>query len=319
MDIKFNAKILEFIQQQEFHIDSCIALPQDASLRQYYRITFKNLSYIVMDCSLDYNNFAEFFAIQQLLDNNGIRVPKVFLKDEINYLAIIEDLGDVKVKDLLLSMDQKQQYNLYVTIISILHKTQKIAANAFLNVYDEAKMLQGIKTFLTWYLPYIGLKLEAKECEDFLHLWSDALKHLSHSSKVLNLMDFHVENIMAINDGTFALIDFQDAMISWPAYDLVSLLQDARFDVDFSMAKELIKKYSDLNAYSYDMIYSDYNILGAQRNSRILGIFVRKYLKDGQDSYLKFLPLVLKYLDYNFSNVEALKPVRLWMQDKKIL
>jgi aminoglycoside/choline kinase family phosphotransferase len=131
-------------------------------------------------------------------------------------------------------------------------------------------------------------------------------------------MDFHVENLMVYHNKIY-VIDFQDAYLTWPAYDLVSLLQDARYELPEAIANKLFYDYCKIIKINPIIMFSDYNIIGAQRNCRILGVFARKYIKDKNSNYLKLIPLVLKYLKENLNAIESLKPIKSWMITKGVL
>lgn len=288
-------------------------LQQDASFRSYIRIITDKGNYLIMDCSLEVESFDLFLQIQKLLDINNIKTPKILLVDSINFLAIIQDLGSRKMKDLLLNQNIDKQYTSYVSILNIMSNIQDIKPSGNLNIYGHTELLLGIKTFIRWYLPYKNIILNEHKENELIALCQEAFSYLSQDDFVLNLLDFHVENLMVF-DNEIYVIDFQDARLTWPAYDLVSLLQDARYEIPADITDNLFHKYCNIKNINPITMVSDYNIIGAQRNSRILGVFARKHMKDNNDSYLGLIPLVLKYLRQNLNAIESLQDIKLWME-----
>ncbi len=121
----------------------------------------------------------------------------------------------------------------------------------------------------------------------------------------------HLKDGMGNKKG-IGLLDFQDAMLSHPSYDLVSLLEDARYDVPEDLRDNMIDYYLSLQPHlDKESFLLAYHILGAQRNSRILGYFARKKLRDGDDKYMKFVPRVRKYLmnDLAHPALQRLRPL----------
>jgi aminoglycoside/choline kinase family phosphotransferase len=137
---------------------------------------------------------------------------------------------------------------------------------------------------------------------------------------------YHADNLMWLAERkaeqAVGLLDFQDALIGCPAYDLVSLLEDARRDVSPSLQKEMIEYYLSKSAIkdvqAFDTAYA---VLGAQRNSKIVGIFARLAIRDTKPRYLGYLPRVWKHLEHDLSH-PALAELKIWMdrvvpQDKR--
>lgn len=126
------------------------------------------------------------------------------------------------------------------------------------------------------------------------------------------MRDYHAENIMLLEDGRFGLLDFQDALIGHPAYDLVSMLQDARRDVSDDLEENMLAYYlTDHSKEAADDFRSHYAILGAQRNTKIIGIFTRLCVRDGKKRYLDFLPRMWRLLEKDLQH-PALEPMLKW-------
>ena len=119
---------------------------------------------------------------------------------------------------------------------------------------------------------------------------------------------------------SIGLLDFQDAVIGSPLYDLVYLLEDVRYDgITPELRDQSIGYYiQNSNLPSESDILQEYHIMGAQRNSRILGFFARKFLRDQQENYLKYIPLLLKYLEYDLSHPTLIN-LKIWFKQQKII
>jgi len=149
--------------------------------------------------------------------------------------------------------------------------------------------------------------------QEYLAIWSRVLDRLPDLGLVMSLRDYHVQNLMHIEGvKSLGILDFQDAVIGSPIYDIVSILEDAREDVDFEFANEIFEYYlSQMPHINRDNARLAYDILGAQRNIRILGVFARKKIRDGSDNYLHLIPRVLNYVARDLTN-PVLDEVREW-------
>ena len=126
------------------------------------------------------------------------------------------------------------------------------------------------------------------------------------------LRDYHAENIMLLGGlDDQGLLDFQDALVGHPAYDLVSLLQDARRDVSPAVEAAMIARYLEATGADHATFLADYAVLGAQRNAKIVGIFVRLCKRDGKPRYLDLIPRVWAQMERDLAH-PALAPVAAW-------
>jgi N-acetylmuramate 1-kinase len=158
-----------------------------------------------------------------------------------------------------------------------------------------------------WYMPAMQLEVDQNA---FDAVWSEALAPVADCHRVTVLRDYHAENIMLLEDGGQGLIDFQDALIGHPAYDLVSLLQDARRQVSPELEAEMLQYYQQA-AQPDDNFDLCYALLGAQRNTKIIGIFTRLWKRDGKERYLSFLPRMWGMLERDLEH-PGLAPLKTW-------
>lgn len=292
-----------FLQKAGLEDYQLIPLPVDASFRSYYRVQAKDKSFILMDAPPEQESIEDFIDIAQILSFHKFRAPEIFHTDLENGFLLLEDFGQVRIKDRLLELPQ-QEADIYEGVVRLLSDLQNNVRADHLNEQSLDLLISGIKTYVDWYFKLEGEELSDEEKDLYLEKWSDLLSALPDLGQVIVLRDFHVENLMCLADGEIGILDFQDAVLGHPAYDLVSVLQDARHDVSEDLEQKMIDLYLQLNPQlDKEQFLFSYNILGAQRNSRILGIFARKSLRDGQDKYLEFMPRVQGYLDRNWSSL----------------
>lgn len=182
-------------------------------------------------------------------------------------------------------------------------------------VYNKELLLDELSLYLKWYVPYIkGHRWSLDQEAEFRDLWQDILDLLfvnfDSSQYIVSLRDYHVQNIMFLQDRigvqALGLLDFQDAILAHPMYDVVSLLQDARVDVPTAFAAVMIEYFLAQNSHLHEEKESmmiAYYILGAQRNMRILGVFAQKALRDEDGSYLRYMKRVNQYLSFDLNTL----------------
>jgi aminoglycoside/choline kinase family phosphotransferase len=186
---------------------------------------------------------------------------------------------------------------------------------AGLRPYDRAELAREALIFLEWYAPAAGLALDAGP---YLEAWDAAWGGVlaeTRAAPVLTLRDFHADNLMLLDRPGHAglgLLDFQDALAGHPAYDLVSLLRDVRREVPQRLERAMLQRYMDAaNVANREGFTASYEIIGAQRHAKILGVFVRLRDRDGRSGYVERLPREWGHLGRAFRH-PALAGVRDW-------
>jgi aminoglycoside/choline kinase family phosphotransferase len=173
--------------------------------------------------------------------------------------------------------------------------------------------LEELLLFPDWYCPAVGLDVDA---DDYRAAWRAVLAPVAGDGlgPVTVLRDYHAENIMLVAGRTgirhFGLLDFQDAVAGHPAYDLASVLEDARRDVTPTIEREMLDLYANETGQCTDFERA-YWALAAQRNTRILGVFTRLWKRDGKSHYTAFQPRMWGLLERNLA-FPALAPIRDW-------
>lgn len=296
----------------------------DAGLRNYHRVkTDDGKSFVIMDCPPTYAKVSKFTQISDYLLKENFSAPMIFAQDVENGFLILEDFGSISLKDYLANNNQNvdQKNSTYHLIIDLLISLQNKVAPTFLKDFDDEILCNELDLFVNWYIPYkYNRELKIHEFNEFIELWQKIFSQAVVMPSSIILRDFHLENMMYLemreSINKIGLLDFQDALIGSPIYDLVSVLEDARFEVPRDMALQLIDYYAEKKALNKESVLINYHILGAQRNCRILGVFARKAVKENDDYYLQFMPRVEKYLEYDLSH-PILNNIKEWLKNLK--
>lgn len=270
-----------------------------------------------------------FVAIGNALKAAGFSTPDVFAHDLDNGLLLIEDLGDgVFGAELGRGRDQKELWSRATdTLIALRgHRPERTlplpdGTTHTLPLLDAGPLQIEAELLIDWYWPAAhGSAIPQTDRERFLALWGEIFAHLMREPKGWVLRDYHSPNLIALDDRppprNVGIIDFQDALLGPEAYDLVSVLQDARLDVPETIEAELLARYtaaveqSDALFRAEDFRFA-YAALGAQRNTKILGIFARLAKRDGKRQYLAHMPRIWGYLARDLAH-PRLAELRAW-------
>ena len=288
-------------------------LAGDASFRRYFRIHGADgATAVLMDAPPAHEDVGPFLKVAGHLLDRGFSPPRPLAIDREKGLLLLEDFGDDRVGPLL-QRDPGREREIYEVAVDILARIAAQPAPPDLMPYDDEAMRREVALLTDWYVPAVGLRVDE---EGYFRAWSDVwgdILRIVESNPVLVLRDYHADNLMVLPDREkLGLLDFQDALAGHPAYDLVSLLQDARRDVPPPLEEAMLARYVEAaNVATPDLFRAHYEILGAQRNSKILGIFTRLWKRDGKPHYLPLQPRVWAYLERNLAH-PALAPVRIW-------
>ncbi len=287
-------------------------LAGDASFRRYFRIARGNDRAMLMYAPPPEEDPAPFLHVAHWLSENDQRGPQILAENAAAGWVLTEDFGDDRMRDWLDEnpAGEEQAYAAAIDALVDLHRKQP----GPFDLYDMATYLREARLLTEWYCPAAGLDVDAA---GFDAAWEEALAPLVARQQpgVTVLRDYHAENIMLLEpapDGSGAqgLIDFQDALVGHPAYDLVSLLQDARREVSTDLEARMLDRYLQASGADGDF-HADYALLGAQRNAKIVGIFTRLHRRDGKPRYLDFIPRVWTAMERDLAH-PALAPVARW-------
>jgi len=299
-------------------------LAADASFRRYIRLTKTGQSVLVMDAPPPRENVAPFVTIARRLISLGLSAPRVLAEDRAHGFLLLEDFGDDTFTRLLgRGEPERPLYRLAVDTLIHLHTAAPASVPRDLPAYDSALLLTEAALLADWFVPAItGKPLPAPARRAYDDAWRAVFPLLAGEPPTLVLRDFHVDNLMRIAGRTgvaaCGLLDFQDAVTGPRAYDLMSLLEDARRDVPQDMAADLRVHYTasmpDLQTPDcrrrFDVSYA---ALAAQRHAKVIGIFTRLAVRDGKPVYLAHIPRVWGLLDRALDH-DALAPVADWFR-----
>ncbi|MFZ0208334.1 MAG: tRNA (adenosine(37)-N6)-threonylcarbamoyltransferase complex ATPase subunit type 1 TsaE [Roseiarcus sp.] len=266
-----------------------------------------------------------FLAMAGGLRAQGYSTPRILARDIHRGLALIEDFGDETVADE--NGPNASRYAEATSLLADLHARSlpselPVGHETYtLPVYDIEAMSIEVELALDWYAPVIARGSPSSGARmQFLALWREILAPVLGPRTTWTLRDFHSPNLhwLAERDGLkrLGLIDFQDAVLGPPAYDLASLLQDARCEVPGDLELRLLAHYTRRRAISdpsFDpgAFTTAYSVMGAQRATKILGLFTRLDRRDGKPQYLRLLPRIERTLAKNLAH-PVLEPLRQW-------
>jgi N-acetylmuramate 1-kinase len=329
-----------------------IPLSGDASTRRYMRLRLGGHSALLMDQpqtaeaptapanaspderrALGYNAVARlagadcgrFVAVANFLRSRGLSAPSVYADDAAQGFVLMEDLGNELYVDTLANGgDEHLLYAAAADVLAKLHAEPAPAAlprDKTLHVYDETALLAEIDLLTDWFFP-VALRRKAaqKELEEYRALWRKVLVPRFASTSVFVHRDYHAQNLMWLPNrrdvARVGLIDFQDAVAGAKAYDMVSLIEDARRDVPPEVGRATAAHYLramreqgtpvDEQDYAEEMA-----VFAAQRNTKIAGIFARLFKRDGKPRYLDYLPRVWSYLTADLEH-PSLRELKSW-------
>ncbi len=263
-----------------------------------------------------------FVAIADYLRGQGLSAPKIYAADIARGLVLIEDLGDLLFDRAIADGEDEQTlYAAAINMLAAIHRKpveRQIAPGMNLHPYDITALLIETDLLLDWYVPLVlGRSATNEERDTHRGLWVDALHPVTRGQKVFVHRDFHAQNLLWLPQRhdieRVGVIDFQDGVIGSPAYDIVSLLEDARRDVDPDLAKAMIAQYISLMGAGFDEagFRTALAVMAAQRNAKIVGIFARLHSRDEKSRYLDYLPRVWGYLGHDLEHT-SLAPLRDW-------
>jgi hypothetical protein len=292
-------------------------LPSDASFRRYVRLVGGPRPALLMDAPPPHENVRAFSRVARHLVALGLSAPRLYAADEDAGLLVIEDFGDeTYARRIAAGDDERALYALAIDVLIALHRAPEAAALAVPD-YDDARLIDNAALLLDWFLPAMtGRATPPAAAEDYRAAWRAVLPLRHGTPPALALRDFHVDNLMIVPGrdgvGRCGLLDFQDANRAPAAYDLVSLVEDARRDIAPALKEALVARYrAAFPGLGAEALRVSLAVMGAQRHARVIGVFARLWRRDGKPRYLPHIPRVWRLLGAALSEPE-LAPVRRW-------
>jgi N-acetylmuramate 1-kinase len=265
-----------------------------------------------MDAPPPHEDPRPFVAVAEWLTSVGLSAPQILARDLDKGLLLLADFGDWRLREFL-DEDPSRERGLYELATDVLVHLHQHSPMQGLQPHGLDQWLEELKLFTDWYCPAVGLDADSKS---YQAAWREVLEPVANDGlgPVTVLRDYHAENVMLVKgrEGVehFGLLDFQDALSGHPAYDLASVLEDARRDVPEEIEQAMLDRYIAAIG-NRDTFERAYWALAAQRNTRILGVFTRLWKRDNKPGYRRFQPRMWGLLERDLSQ-PGLEPVRDW-------
>ena len=339
------ALIRDFLDESGFGEAHRVRLQGDASTRIFERLTLNDRTAVLMNApprpdgppvhdGKPYSaiahlaeNVVPYVALAAGLRGFGLSAPEILQADLDRGLIVMEDFGDERLVGGDPPAPIEECYSAAVDLVASLHRRQlpdMLPVTSQLDYrlppYDMAAFLIEVELLLDWYLVGAGAPATAAARAAFVGHWREALAPAIEAPPTWVLRDYHSPNLLWLpqRDGIarIGILDFQDAVIGPAAYDVASLLQDARVDVPEAMEMALLGRYvrarlsddRDFDTAAFTLVYAT---LAAQRATKILGIFARLDRRDGKPQYLRHMPRLWNYLQRSLAH-PALASLNAW-------
>jgi len=336
----------KFLDESKFGEAERQRITGDASTRSYERLTIAGRNLILMNSprrpdgppvrgNKPYSAIAHlaedikpFIAMAKGLRDRGLSAPEIFAADLADGYAVLEDLGTEGIVAGDPPAPVEHRYETAVDVLVTLHRQYlpevlPVAPHVDhrLPRYDLDALLIEVELLPDWYLPHRGATLTEAARLEYLRLWREVLAPVVDQKPTWVLRDFHSPNLLWLPErrdlAQLGLLDFQDAVMGSPAYDLASLLQDARVTVSERTEVQLLDRYMRLRRQAdryADLagVTNAYFVLAAQRASKILGIFARLDKRDGKPQYLRHIPRIWTYVQRSLMNHPPLATLKIW-------
>jgi len=302
----------EFLAASGWAGADILPLAGDASFRRYFRVVTGDRSAVLMDAPPPHEDPRPFIAVAEWLASVGLSAPQILARDLERGLLLLGDFGDWRLREFL-DEDPGREEELYALATDVLVHLHQHSPMPGLRPHGLDQWLEELGLFTEWYCPAVGLDVDAAAYEA---AWRDVLAPVADDGlgPVTVLRDYHAENVMLVDGlegvGRFGLLDFQDAVAGHPAYDLASVLEDARRDVPEAIEQAMVRRYVAATGHG-DQFERAYWALAAQRNTRILGVFTRLWKRDDKPHYRRFQARMWGLLERDLAQ-PSLAPVRAW-------
>lgn len=320
------AEIAGFLAQTGWDQARQKPLQADFSARRFARLERKEpppLRAILMDADPDQKT-KSYIEIAGLLRGFDISAPAIYAANPEAGLVLMEDFGHFNFGKMLDAGDEtvpllRRAADVLVHLHKVFDKT--LVKNVDLPIFGGALFAAQVELFLDAYFPFVKERETThEESESFRAAWKTALRCVETLPQTLMLRDFMPDNLMSLpahyDWRSTGVLDFQDAGLGPIAYDIASLCEIVRRDLDYGTLEAMIDYYFERAApdLSKPELASACRVLAAQRHMRILGIVVRIAVRNGRREKLAYIPRIWGYLDYLLENSE-LKSVREWVEN----
>jgi len=284
----------------------------DASFRRYFRVTSKSGHFnaygetntlIVMDAPPSHENVKPFIYVSQLMEGIGLNVPIVLEKNIEDGFLLLSDLGSVQYLSVL---SESNADKLYGDALDALFRLQERGPREsdFFPLYDSAFFQRELDIFTEWYVQkHMELNLSDAQHKVLKNSQQVLIESALEQPVVLVHRDYHSRNLMLTDNNNPGILDFQDAVIGPVTYDLVSLLKDCYIAWPWESVKSWCMQYKEridkagiIEPVSDEKFLRWFDLMGAQRHLKAIGIFARLNRRDGKPDYLNDIPRTMSYV-----------------------
>ena len=284
----------------EWHNAEIEVASADASFRRYFRVHYKNSSYIAMDAPPDKEDIQPFIDITRRLLAVQVHAPTIIAEHVEHGFLMLEDLGNVPYQSVLNSETADELYKEAIQALLILQQ----ADTTGLPRYDAELLRQEMALMPEWFLnTHLNLSLTPSQVQTIEQVFTDLTTAISTQPTGFVHRDYHSRNLMQTSHNNPGIIDYQDAVKGPVSYDLVSLLRDCYLVWPDTKVTEWALHYKTkavenqlMPAISDRAFLKQMDLMGLQRHIKVLGIFARLKHRDGKSHYLQDLPLTLSYV-----------------------
>ena len=286
----------------------------DASFRRYFRVTHNNEHFIAMDSPPDKEDCKPFVAIAKRLLKLNLNAPEILYADEENGFLLISDLGNELYHRELNDNNADQLYRNALRDLLIIHNDYQ-GEKENLPLFGWEMMQTELNNFTTWFLEkYLHLDLDLEDKITLEKTYAFLVESATEQPQTFVHRDYHSRNLMIMPNQQVGILDFQDAVVGPITYDLVSLIRDCYADWPLAQVEAwALDFYQDLLKLNLIPHVDQktylrwFDLMGMQRHLKAIFIFARKFLRDGNDLYLQFIPRALNYVKHVCGKYEELK------------
>lgn len=293
----------------------------DASFRRYFRARGMAQSWIAVDAPPEHEDSSPFVRIATAWARQGIRVPQLLAVDLQQGFMLQQDFGD---RQLLAELRPQAAHALYAVALDELVRIQQSDPQP-LPPYDEALLRREMGLFDEWFVArLLGLTLSAGERALLAEVEAELVASALAQRQVSVHRDYHSRNLMLLNDGSLGVIDFQDAVVGALTYDLVSLLRDSYVRWPDEQVAQWVEAHRQrVLALGWELpaeaeFLRQFDLMGMQRQLKVLGIFARLWLRDGKAGYLADIPRTLGYLYRAAGRYPQFEPLQQFLTERVV-
>ena len=291
-------QLISWLDDNKFDKDSLTTLSEDASFRQYFRITKNDKSYAVMDCPPEKEDLISFLSITSKLQQAKLNVPEIYESDEENGFLVMTDLGDYLYSK---KLNDETVYCLYTDALEAIVKMQTKVDCSDLKEFDSIYQEEN-NLFIEWFLEkHLNIKLDDDSEKEIITEFNKINSIIQSIPKTFVHRDYHSRNLLVTDINNPGIIDYQDAVIGPVTYDLVSLLKDCYVTWNDGLVEDMMESFFTRMKSSTMSNISDFRywfeITGLQRHIKAIGIFSRLNYRDAKNNYLNDIPRTYKYIE----------------------